>query len=391
MIQPKPEGQIPYPISEKELERRWAAVGQVLKKRDLDILVVQNEGQDLGGYVRWLTDQAAGYPVTVIFPRNGEMTVVLSGDSQFPPKPRKGISSFICDGYFRTLRPTHDYDARIITEVIKKAGARKVGLVNLGRMHACTYKYLTENLEGVTFEDITDDIDLIKAIKSPEELKYIENTAKLHDTIMAAVPTMLRPGRMEYQVRNDLYYLSCEMGGEGQIVLLCGSAPKGQVINYGPLAVQNRRIQYGDQFMVMLESSGPGGFFCEMSRYWSIGEPDEELVKGWEAALGTQRLIADLLRPGADLREVFSEGNKYLVERGYYPEGRIFGHSQGYDLVERPGIQWDEVMPVAENMVFAVHPSAINDKSNVFCCDNYIVTKDGSRRLEKMPQEIIIL
>lgn len=391
MIKPMPEGQRPFPMPMRELERRWAAVRGVLKDRDVEALFIQSDTQDFGGYVRWLTDQAAGYPVNIVFPRDGGMTMITSGDPNFPPKPGPGVERHICDGYFRSIAPTNYYDIELVDKILREMGAKRVGYANLGRLHACSYKYMIENMGDIEFVDLTDEIDLLKAVKSPVELEYIEYTARIHDDVLSAIPLFLRPGRMEYEIRNDLCHLSNEMGGEGQICVLCGSAPKGQVINYGPLAVQNRRIEYGDQFMAMFESSGPGGYFCEMSRYWSIGEPDGDLVRGWETARQAQRLAAGLLRPGADLRQVFNAGNEFLESRGYCVEGRIMGHGQGHDLMERPGIQRGETMPAAENMVFAIHPSAIRDGVNVFCCDNYVVTAEGGRRLQKLPQEIFII
>ncbi len=42
---------------------------------------MQNNNDHMGGYVRWFTDMPAtnGYPNTVVFPREDEMTVVCQG------------------------------------------------------------------------------------------------------------------------------------------------------------------------------------------------------------------------------------------------------------------------------------------------------------------------
>ena len=41
------------PISTRELERRWAAVRKAMAERKIDVLVMQNSNDWLGGYVRW--------------------------------------------------------------------------------------------------------------------------------------------------------------------------------------------------------------------------------------------------------------------------------------------------------------------------------------------------
>src|SRR6478736_6748706 len=69
------------PISDAELERRWRAVRAAMEKEKIDVLLMQNNNDHMGGYVRWFTDMPAtnGYPNTVIFPREDEMTVVCQG------------------------------------------------------------------------------------------------------------------------------------------------------------------------------------------------------------------------------------------------------------------------------------------------------------------------
>ena len=69
------------PISNAELERRWRAVRAAMAKEKIDVLLMQNNNDHMGGYVRYFTDMPAtnGYPNTVVFPRDDEMTVVCQG------------------------------------------------------------------------------------------------------------------------------------------------------------------------------------------------------------------------------------------------------------------------------------------------------------------------
>ena len=56
--------------SDEELQRRWKGVRAEMEARKIDVLVMQNQNQWLGGYVQWFTDIPArnSYPMTVIFP-----------------------------------------------------------------------------------------------------------------------------------------------------------------------------------------------------------------------------------------------------------------------------------------------------------------------------------
>jgi hypothetical protein len=69
------------PLSTAELERRWAAARNGMIARKIDALVMQNNNDWLGGYVRWFTDTplSNGYPRSIIFPVADLMTVVDMG------------------------------------------------------------------------------------------------------------------------------------------------------------------------------------------------------------------------------------------------------------------------------------------------------------------------
>src|SRR3974377_571922 len=69
------------PISTDELQRRWAAVRPAMEHEQIDVLLMQNNNDHMGGYVKYFTDTPAtnGYPNTVVFPRDDDMTVVNQG------------------------------------------------------------------------------------------------------------------------------------------------------------------------------------------------------------------------------------------------------------------------------------------------------------------------
>ena len=69
------------PISTAELQRRWATVRAAMENEQIDVLLMQNNNDHMGGYVKYFTDLPAtnGYPLTVVFPRDDLMTLVSQG------------------------------------------------------------------------------------------------------------------------------------------------------------------------------------------------------------------------------------------------------------------------------------------------------------------------
>lgn len=385
-----------FSIPTRELERRWKAVREAMKTKYLDLLIVQNSNQWLGGYVRWFTDVSAqhGYPMTVLFPANEEMTIISHGNKPLPPAPPayalRGVKERIPVPYMRTLNYTDDMEPEEIAGIIKKRDDKRVGIVSPGNMSYPFLAGLKERLSHVEFIDFTDEIDEIKALKSADEWVFINKAIALQDKVSAAMPTIMRPGVYEHEVRQRIVSILEEQGGEEQLFSM-SSGPIGTFAGHTWVQFQNRKIERGDIVFLMIEVNGPGGMYGELARTWCLGEPDQELLDYWNIALDGQKLIASLSKPGVKCADILVAYNEFLAEKGFPPEGRLLAHGQGYDLVERPAYRPEEKMVLQAGMNIAIHPIVMNDKTYAFCCDNFIIKEDGAHLLHKTPQEIIVI
>jgi len=384
------------PLPTRELERRWAALRKGMQAAGIDILIAQNDNQYLGGYVRYFTDFPAetAYPVTVLFPVNDQMSMISHGGPPKPPGPPewavRGVKERLARPYFRTAHYTDSYDGEEAVKVIKRRKDRKIGLVGMGAIGASFYAYLKEHLPGVEIVVASELVDRIKAVKSEDELVFVRLAAKTQDLVFAAMPSIVRPGKYEYQVRGEIARMLMDLGSEEQLLRL-SSAPAGEPAPTMETFLQNRQIQQGDQVCVLIEPTGPGGFYTEICRTWCLGEPSRDLLQMWEISVAGQKLAASLLKPGVRTGEVFDKVNQFLTSKGQIPEGRTNAHGQGYDLVERPLFNHEEPMALQANMVVALHPLAANDRAFALCCDDYLVRNGAAERLHKTPQEVFVI
>jgi Xaa-Pro aminopeptidase len=386
------------PISSEELERRWNAARDVMKERHVDFLLIHNDNDYLGGYVKWFTDVPAvhGYPVTVIFPLSDDMTTIWHGPSDpattGPPAwLLRGVKKRISTPIMLSLNFTTHYDAEKVVEELRHYRNCRISFANEGAMSAGFSRYVREHLSGATVVDITNEIDEIKAVKSPEEIERIKDSAHLHDEAWKACLEAMRPGVREFEVA-AMGRLKCRILGSEQQFILIGSAPAGQPFPYNSIHAMNRELKEGDQVGVLIEAVDAAGYYTHLHRIACIGEIPEELARQFEAAKEAQELTLSMLKPGADPMELLRANNEFLQDRGYPRETRLYAHGQGYDLVERPAFQPGETMRIKTGMNIAVHPAALTEKATAVICDNYIVTETGvSECLHKTPQEVFIV
>ncbi len=390
-----PKQILTQPISSSELERRWEKVRNGMKEEKIDSLVIQNDNEWLGGYVKWFTDIPArnGYPLTVIFPIDDEMTTITCGgkppgDLGPPAWTMRGVKHRLTAPYFRSLMYSNTYDAELAVQALRAKKNGKIGIVGKGSMSAMFYEYLTKSLSGATFVDFTDFVDQIKAIKSEEEISLIKKTTALQDEAIEYAKKVIRPGRRDFEIIADIVHKVTELGSEEQLVI-GGSGPLGRPVPMQKRHFQNRMVCEGDQFTLMVEVNGPGGLYAECGRVFFVGKTPSELEDAYELCKETQKVTLKLLKPGAEPAEIWRANNEFLVNKGQLPETRLYAHGQGYDLVERPAIRDDEKMKLKPQMNITVHPIIGSDKVWIWVCDNYLITESGvSECLHKTPQRI---
>lgn len=384
-------------ISSSELERRWKAAREMMQERKIDFLLMRQDEEYYGGYVRWFTDIAArhGYPFTVIFPVDDEMTTITSSPREQPKPPEwavRGVKRRLGAPYYPSFHYTSAYDAELAVGVLKEKKGATIGIVGMTSLHVPFYEYLTKHLTGATFVDVTDPIDYMKAIKSPEEIEMIKGTAALQDAALDYVRQKIRPGLRDVDIHAEADYVSTKLGSTRLQVLISSYHPGEPPFAFQGRHYMNRVLREGDHVVVLLEGNGPGGYYTEIARPFSLGEPTQEAKDMYALALEAQKLTLSLLKPGANPKDIWDTNNEFLKKNGSGTEGRLYAHGEGYELVERPAIRYDETMKVQAGMNIAVHPNGKNSRVWTTNCDNYMVTQTGvSECLHKTPKEIIIL
>ncbi len=385
------------PISDAELARRWAAVRAEMQTRRVDALLMQNNNDWLGGYVKWFTDLPAvnGYPRSIIFHAADPMTVVEMGprgarrtiDGDDPV--HRGVGEMIFTPAFTSVAYTDAYHADLIIEELKRRRYRTVGWLGAGALPYRFVQKIEQELAGTTtFVDATEFVDDIKAIKSDEEKLLIRTAAEMQDEIFSRLLRQVKPGMRDTEITALAQFEGRRLNSE-QGLILGSSAPLGQRSNFIDRHQQGRALKEGEHFTILIENNGPGGFYAEIARTMVFGKASNELIDGFEAMREAQDHTLALLKPGTPCRDIAAAHDDYMRKHGLKPEARLYCHGQGYDLVERPLVRADETMSVKENMNFAVHPG--NETGSLFAviCDNYLIGADGPGDcLHRTPKQV---
>jgi Xaa-Pro aminopeptidase len=390
-----------HPIATAELERRWKAIRAAMEERGIDVLVMQNNNDFMGGYVKYFTDVPAthGYPATVIFPRDDRMTVIIQSrfgeDQQLPPEGdgyRRGVKRILGAPYFVSAHYTLAYDADLAERALAPYAGDTIGLVGRGTLPVSFVESLRAGkLSNCKFVDATDLVDQIKVIKSEEEIGHIRRTAAMQDAAMEAAMKAVAPGRREIEIASVAEHYVLDHGGEQGLFLCCSHAP-GEPTYWGNRHLQNRTLGAGDMFTLLIESNGPGGFYTEISRTCVLGKATQDMKDEFDVLIDARQATLERLKPGTSCKSIWDAHNAFLRKVGRPEEARLYCHGQGYDLVERPLVRHDEPMTIQANMNITCHPTFVSKGMFNTICDNYLIGEQGViERLHKLPESLIEL
>ncbi len=393
------------PISNQELERRWAAIRAAMEEQKIDVLLMQNNNDHMGGYVKYFTDIPAmfGYPVTVVFPRDDRMSFVGQGaigvTTPMPPEGNglhRGLKQLMTTSSFASAPYSLVYDAEFAATALAPYASGTIGLVGLGTLPVSLVDHLRNGkLSKAKFVDASNLVDQIKVIKSAEEIVLIRETAILQDKAMKLAFAGVKPGMRESQIAAIAQHAIHDGGGEHGIYLCSstpGSDPVGQAAWQGNGHVQNRMLQEGDVFTLLVETNGPGGMYTELGRSCVLGKAPQELQDEFQIILEARRRTLAMLKPGASCKEIWDAHNDFMRSNDRPPEQRLYCHGQGYDLVERPLVRYDEPMLIRANMNIACHPNYVTKRFFNTITDNYLIDDKGAvERLHRFPEQIVEL
>jgi Xaa-Pro aminopeptidase len=386
------------PISTEELERRWAAIRVAMEEQGVDVLLMQNNNDHMGGYTKYVTDIPAtnGYPVTIVFPRDDAMTQVNQGpfdmvkdlDVNGSDGVHRGVKTLMTTPSYACAPFTREYDPMLACKALEPYKDGTIGLVGTYQMSFAMVDYVKRQFPKATYIEASDLVDQIKVIKSDEEINLIRGTAKQQVASMKVVINEIRPGMKDSDVAAVALHAGHDLGSE-QGVYLCQSWQIGSPTAIGPRHNQDRVIQEGDSFNMLVENNGAGGYFTEIGRTIVLGAATQEQHDELSFTLEAQRFTLDLMQPGTPCAEIWDKYNAFMVENDRDPEGRLYCHGQGYEMVERPLIRKDETMTIAKNMNLVCHPGYVRGNVYSWICDNYIIGSNGpGDSIHEMPQEI---
>ena len=186
-----------------------------------------------------------------------------------------------------------------------------VGLAGLADIAAVAHvRELEDSLPGVSLTDATDVFDDFRAIKSAEEVANLEETSHILRTVFTALEAEIRPGVLERDVLSEAHRLCRQLGCVDGIALM--GRPPAAGFGWG----SDDAIKPDDVIVIDLEWGGPSGYWLELRRCFSFGEPPDDVRSYWERRVEAFDACVAVMEPGVSSNEILAARDTRRTESG---------------------------------------------------------------------------
>lgn len=241
---------------------------------------------------------------------------------------------------------------------------------------------------GMRWSSAGHVMSLVRRTKEEEELLLLTRVASAIDAVHVRVPEVLRVGRRERDVADDLAGMIREEHDTVDFVIVA-SGPNSASPHHEPGA---RMLVDGDVVVVDIGGSRDG-YRSDMTRTYVLGAVPVGFAAAYDALRAAHAAAVAAVRPGVTAGAVDAAAREVLERAGL---GDAFvhrtGHGIGLDTHEAPWIVAGSDVVLEPGMTFSIEPGFyLEGRHGARIEDIVVVTQDGVDVLNDVTRELVVI
>ncbi len=256
-------------------------------------------------------------------------------------------------------------------------------------------KMLDNALDGFCeLSDASGMVNLLRVVKSPEELVYIRRAAELADDALDEAHRLVKAGCDEGDLLAAMQGAVFRGGGDypGNEFII-GSGENALLCRYFS---GRRKLDSEDQ--ITLEWAGTyRHYHAAMMRTIPVGKVKKKQLKMHNVCLESMEACESVLRPGSAIGEVFDAyartcDNSGMKAHRLNATGYSMGTTFSPNWMDWPMFYQGNQVIAEKNMVFFLHIILMDSDSGVAMCLGHtvLVTDSGCERLSRHPLDLVV-
>jgi Xaa-Pro aminopeptidase len=280
---------------------------------------------------------------------------------------------------------------KIYDEVAKQVNALKITCLGFEQQHLNygSYRKLSDLVTAKLIPTF-DIVENIRMIKTPKELEKLRIAAEITDNAYVHILDYIQPGMTEMTVSEELQRFIKEKGGTttsfSPIVAsgVRSSLPHGRA--------SDKIIEQGDMITIDF-GANYNGYWADISRVVSIGEPKAELKEIQEVVLTSFQNCVNQIRAGLKDSEVDQLMRNHIKTCGYNDKsGTGTGHGIGLEVHEKPLFSNQDEKVIEPGMTVTVEPGIyLPGLGGARVEDVLLITEQGCEVLTPSTKALVVL
>lgn len=292
------------------------------------------------------------------------------------------------DKGFECVMPSASERQGLIEDILKSVCAKTVGFEG-DFVPYSVYRSYCERFPFVSFESIGDMLDVMRRIKSPEEIRKMQMAQDITDKAYAHVLKMITPEMTEQDVAVELDYAMRKFGADSFAFDTIAVSGDASALPHGT----PRPVKLKHGFLTMDFGARLDGYCSDMTRTVVIGKADGQMRKLYDTVLKAQLAALDFLREGADCGEADKVARDIIDSIPEFKDafGHSLGHSIGLYVHETPGLSKKGFgTTLRAGQVTSVEPGIyLFGKYGCRIEDMVAIERDGIYNFTRSPKELI--
>ncbi len=386
------------PFTTEEYLARIEATKLRMMQFELDVLLVSDPANMnyLTGYDGWsfYTPQA----VVVALAQDQPLCIVrgidLNGAKVTTFLDEANLIGYP-DDYVQNMRK-HPLD--FVAELLEARGLGRgtIGLeMDSYYFTAACARALEENLPNATFKNAYTLVNWIRMIKSPQELQYMRQAARILEQVMAVAVDAVEPGVRQCDAVAKI--VAAQVSGTpefgGDYTSIVPMLPTGIGTSTPHLTWSDRPFAKGEA--TILELAGCRlRYHCPQARTVFLGKPPQRLVDAAKVVVEGVDTVLSVAAPGLTCEEVEKVWRDVIARAGIVKESRC-GYSVGLNYPPDWGEHTISLRPgdktvLQPDMTIHFMPGIWQDDWGIEISECIHLTESGAAPLAHTPRELIV-
>ena len=381
---------IKFEMFKKNLEK----LKQDLSKNNIDLAIITDDDSIyyLTGYFDFL-HMSFGRPSILLVPKDADTVLITPLIDAHLIKKNCPVDKIITwnDGVDNEWREE-------LPKYIKKNV--KVAIEKF-KISTLVLNYISSLYEQQSFKNISPNLDLIRMVKTEEELKIAKSAGKVAEAMMYAGKDAIGHNVPEYEVA-----LATSQAGTRKAAEILDKefqeSDISPVIHFLQIMASGEDLpKTHHRSSTKLIKDGEPVFlcFCGMTNFhkfklgfdrtfWLKEIRDESQIKTYETAVRSQKAALSVLGPGVKAEDIHAAYADTIQSAGYpYPTFRC-GRATGFSMLEEPQLVSGNKTVLQPGMVFAVDGSANEENFRAQVGDSFIITENGYEQITNFSKKI---